>query len=191
MLKKWHASDHAKQRVVERLNIPEHQAEGYLNQLRVNAVYKGEEHSPKGRAKVYDHYKSGVRMLVSMDDITVITVKRLDTVKIDGNVLLVKEAPATLTVERITAAIKREYKRMRTEVTREINKMKEEYAATGVKIAELKWKQVRCKAPHTKELIQSRIDELVAVTRQITTEIDAKLTQMDAAEAEVKAVVGE
>lgn len=191
---RWNPTVHAVKRLKERMGIEPESAKNYVNQLMQAAKYVTTQADGQ---TVYHHAEKNVMIVVNIAKNSVITLFS-DTWTEDGTPVKTEEKPSALaestpklTVDRIADAVKREYKRMRTEVTREINRMKEEYAATGVKIAELKWKQVRCKAPHTKALIQSRIDELVAVTRQITTEIDAKLTQMDAAEAEVKAVVGE
>lgn len=183
---RWNPTVHAIQRLKERFDVKPEGALNYVNQVMAQAKYVS---AGKAGKLVYYYEKRDMMIVVNPDENVIVTVHPATE-----PTAAAESAPAVapkLTIDRIADAVKREYKRMRTEVTREINKMKEEYAATGVKIAELKWKQVRCKAPHTKALIQSRIDELVAVTRQITTEIDAKLTQMDAAEAEVKAVVGE
>ena len=187
---RWNPTVHAVKRIKERCGIDETQAKAFVNQIMASAKYVT---TNKNGTMTYKHDKRDIMIVVNAEDNIVITLHSA-TQTTDGAPVDVEQAPAAaprLTIDRIADAVKREYKRMRTEVAREINKMKEEHAATGVKIAELRWKYVRCKAPHTKALIQSRIDELVAVTRQITTDIDAKLTQMEAAEAEVKAVVGD
>lgn len=192
MTQKWYATTHAKLRLTERFNIPEHQADSYVNQLRVNAVYKGEETPSDGKiALVYDHYKSGVRLLLDKKGSNVITVKRLDTVKIDGDVLLVKTAPRKLTIDRISAAIKRELSKMTTQLRREIRKLTEQQAQLNVSIAELTLNKIRCKAPHTQALIQSRIDAIITQVDSLAQEVDAKLTQIKVAEREVSEVVGE
>ena len=184
---RWNPTVHAVKRLKERMGIEPESAKNFVNQLMQAAKYVTTQADGN---TVYHHANKNVMIVVDVEKSSVITLFS-DTWTADGAPAKAEDSAPKLTVDRIADAVKREYKRMRTEVTREINKMKEEYAATYVKIAELKWKYIRCKAPHTKELIQSRIDELVAVTQQISTEIDAKLTQIDAAEAEVKAVVGE
>lgn len=191
MTQKWYTSTHAKLRLAERFNIPAHQADSYVNQLRVNAVFKGED-SPIGKPTlVYDHYKSGVRLIIDKKDQRVITVKRLDAVKIGDDVLLVKTAPTKITIDRITAAIKRELSRMTTQLRREIGKLTEQQAELNITAAELALNKIRCKAPHTKELIQTRIDAIITQVNEIAQEVDAKLTQIKNAEREVSEVVGE
>lgn len=188
----WYTSTHAKLRLTERFNIPPHQADSYVNQLRVNAVFKGEDNSPGGKVVlVYDHYKSGARLLVDQNGRTVITVKLLDAVKIDGEILLVKTAPKKITIDRISAAIKRELSRMTTQLRREIRKLTEQQAELNVNIAEMNLKKIRCKAPHTQALIQTRIDAIITQVEHLSQEVDAKLTQIKNAEREVSEVVGE
>ena len=188
---RWNPTVHAIQRLKERFDVKPEGALNYVNQVMAQAKYVS---AGKAGKLVYYYEKRDMMIVVNPDENVIVTVHPATEPAVTPAVVPAAPAPSAapkLTIDRIADAVKREYKRMRTEVAREINKMKEEHAATGVKIAELRWKYVRCKAPHTKALIQSRIDELVAVTRQITTDIDAKLTQMEAAEAEVRMVVGE
>lgn len=191
MTQKWYATTHAKTRLTERFNIPTHQADSYVNQLRVNAVYKGETQDNGKTAFVYDHYKSGVRLLLDKKGSNVITVKQLDTVKIDGEILLIKTEPRKLTIDRISAVIKRELSKMTTQLRREIRKLTEQQAELNVSIAELTLNKIRCRAPHTQALIQTRIDAIITQVDEIAQEVDAKLTQIKNAEREVSEVVGE
>jgi len=192
MTQKWYTSNHAKLRLTERFSIPAHQDDSYVNQLRVNAVFKGEDNAPGGKTVlVYDHYKAGARLLLDKTGQTVITVKQLESIKIDGEVLLVKTVSSRITIDRITAAIKRELSRMTTQLRREIRKLMEQQAQLNVNIAELTLNKVRCKAPHTQALIQTRIDAIITQVDDLAQEIDAKLTQIKNAEREVSEVVGE
>ena len=173
---------HAIERIVERLGQPEVNAENHVRTLLASATYHGKSGNYEGPCDIYVHKKSGTTIVVSQLENRVITVYKAEEPQ---------QSVAKITVDRIKDAVIREYKRMRTEATREINRLKERHAAVYIDISQLKYNLVRCKAPHTKALIQTRIDDLLATTKELALEIDAKLTQIDVAENEVKAVVGE
>lgn len=175
-------SQHAIERITERLNQPEFNAENYVRMLLASATYMGTTSNRHGICDNYSHHKSGVTIVVSQADKRVVTVKSR-----------IEQAPATTTisVSRISDAIKREFARMKTELSRQIRKHSEQLARLEIEVATLKLNKVRCKAPHTQELIQSRIDGFMAQVTELAQEIDVKLTQIQTAETEVKAVVGE
>lgn len=176
-------SKHAIDRAVERLNQPQHCAENHIRQLLSAAAFHGEGSNEYGKVDVYLHRKTGVSIIVSQKDSTVVTLYCPDEQP--------KLSAVSITVDRLATAIKREFKRMQTEALRDIRKMKEEYAAMYVEIAQLKYNKIRCRAPHTQLIIQTKIDELVAKTSELTKVIDAKLTEIERAKSEVKAVAGD
>lgn len=170
---------HAIERIMERLEQPELNAENYVRQILSSAAYHGVSHNYEGPCDIYVHKKSGVTIVIDAIKSCVITVYKAEEPQ---------QSFAKITIDRIANAVQREFKRMRTETLRDIRRMKEEYAAMYVEISQLKYNKIRCKAPHTQELIQSRINDLVSKTAELATEIDVKLTQIQQAADEVKAV---
>jgi len=173
-------SKHAIDRAVERLNQPKHCAENHIRQLLSAATFHGEGSNEYGKVDIYLHRKTGVSIVVSQKDNTVVTLYCPDEQKMPK-----------LTVSRITNAIKRELERMTTQYKREIRKLHEQQAVINVRIAELSLNKIRCYHPPTKALIQSRIDEYLTQINELAREIDGKMAQIEKAETEVKAVVGE
>lgn len=80
---------------------------------------------------------------------------------------------------------------MQREVNREVRKLKEQLAHLNVEVATLNLNKIRCKAPHTQELIQTRIDGLIERAGELASEIDAKLTEIERAKTETEAVISE
>ncbi|ASN68050.1 hypothetical protein 8F11_15 [uncultured Caudovirales phage] len=175
-------TQHAIERIVERLEQPQCNAENHVRKLLATATYQGETSNKYGVCDNYLHYKSRVNIVVARDSKSVVTVYNA------------KEQPksiATITVSRISAAIKRELARMTTQLRREIRKLTEQQAQLNINAAELTLNKIRCKAPHTQALIQTRIDAIITQVEEIAQEVDAKLTQIKNAEREVSEVVGE
>lgn len=182
---RWNPSVHAVRRIKERCNIDETQAKSFINQLMQTAKYVTTQE--RGQL-VYMHEGRDLFIVVDAEKNTVITVYSVDETE-DG--VPKPKSIAAITTNRLATAIKREFKRMQTEALRDIRKMKEEYAAMYVEIAQLKYNKIRCRAPHTQLIIQTKIDELVAKTSELTKVIDAKLTEIERAKSEVQAVAGE
>jgi hypothetical protein len=77
-MKKYNVSAHAAQRAVERLGCAPEHAANHLTQLMQMAYYNGDvPNKHGGTAKVFDHYKSRTRLIVSPND-TIITVYRME-----------------------------------------------------------------------------------------------------------------
>lgn len=171
-------TDHSAQRAQERFGMERDQAESYFNQLLQTAIW----HSVSGKRHLYEH-KSGARIAIDVETFEIITVYKPE--------LASEKAATRLTIDRIASAVKRELTRMTTQYRREIRKLSEQQAQLGVQVAELTLNKIRCYHPGTQALIQSRIDEAKARIAELANEIDGKLTQLQAAETEVKAVVGE
>lgn len=172
---------HAIQRTVERLGQSEENANRYIRQLLAAATYHGEGLTRQGnRAETYLHKKTGTTIVVAKDNDTVITVYRAE-----------EPAPsiAKITIDRIANAVQREFKRMQTQLNREVRKLSEQQAQLNVQLAELSLNKIRCYHPPTQALIQSRIDAIKTQVSELATEIDVKLTQIQQAESEVKAII--
>ena len=177
---RWTPTVHAIQRLKERFNVTPEGAVNYVNQIMAQAKYVS---AGKADKLVYYYEKRDMMIVVNPDENVIVTVHEGTEPTTKSNV--------AITIDRIATAVKREFKRMTTQYQREIRKMTEQKAQLGVLVAELTLNHVRCDAPHTKALIQSRIDEAKSQIEALANDIDAKLTQLQAAESEVKAVVGE
>ena len=177
---RWTPTVHAIQRLKERFEVTPEGAVNYVNQIMAQAKYVS---AGKAGKLVYYYEKRDMMIVVNPDENVIVTVHEGTEPTAKSN--------AAITIDRIATAVKREFKRMTTQYQREIRKMTEQKAELGVLVAELTLNHVRCDAPHTKQLIQSRIDEAKSQITQLANDIDAKLTQISEAEREVKAVVGE
>lgn len=186
---RWTPTVHAIQRLKERFGITPDAAVNYVNQIMAQAKYVS---AGKADKLVYYYEKRDMMIVVNPDENVIVTVHEgSEPVASKPAVKLTPTQSATITIDRIAAAVKRELTRMTTQYRREIRKLSEQQALLNVQVAEMALNQLRCKAPHTKELIQSRIDEAKARIAELAHEIDGKLTQLQAANDEVKAVVGE
>lgn len=181
---RWQPTVHAVRRIKERCGVDEIHAANFVNQLMQTAKYV----TTQGKRLVYLHEGRGMMIVVNPDEGAVITVHPAESPKVDVQPTQTK---ATITIDRISAAIKRELSRMTTQLRREIRKLTEQQAQLNVSIAELTLNKIRCKAPHTQALIQNRIDAIITQVNEIAQEVDAKLTQIKNAEREVSEVVGE
>ena len=182
---RWNPSVHAVRRIKERCGIEEIHAKSFINQLMQTAQYV----TSQGKNPVYKHEGRDVFIVADTEKNTIVTVYSAE--ETPNGTPKPKQSAVGITVDRIANAVKREFKRMQTEALRDIRKLKEEYAAMYVEIAQLKYNKIRCKAPHTQQHIQAKIDELVAKTSELSKIIDAKLTEVETAQSEIEAVVGE
>lgn len=172
-------TNHSAQRAQERFGMDREHAYQYFNDLLRTAIW----HSTTAKNRHLYEHKSGVRIVVDTDTHDIVTVYKPE--------LASEKAATRLTIDRIAAAVKRELTRMTTQYRREIRKLSEQQAQLGVQVAELTLNKIRCYHPGTQALIQSRIDEARARIAELANEIDGKLTQLQNAEQEVQAVVGE
>lgn len=187
---RWNPTVHAIKRIKERCGIKETQAKAFVNQLMQNAKYITT--NPNGTS-VYKHDKRDIMMVVNPELNVVITIHSATQTETGApnDALTQVKSQSKITIDRISAAIKRELSRMTTQLQREIRKLTEQQAELNISIAELNLNKIRCKAPHTQALIQTRIDAIITQVNEIAQEVDAKLTQIKNAEREVSEVVGE
>lgn len=187
---RWNPTVHAIKRIKERCGIEETQAKAFVNQLMQNAKYITT--NPNGTS-VYKHDKRDIMMVVNPELNVVITIHSATQTKTGApnEESTQVKSQSRITIDRISAAIKRELSRMTTQLRREIRKLTEQQAQLNVTAAELTLNKIRCKAPHTQALIQTRIDAIITQVDDLAQDIDAKLTQIKNAEREVSEVVGE
>lgn len=181
---RWQPTVHAVRRIKERCGVEEVHATNFVNQLMQTAKYV----TTQGKRLIYLHEGRGMMIVVNAEEGAVITVHPAESPKVD---VKPTQSKATITIDRISAAIKRELSRMTTQLRREIRKLTEQQAELNVNIAEMNLKKIRCRAPHTQALIQTRIDAIITQVEHLSQEVDAKLTQIKNAEREVSEVVGE
>lgn len=185
---RWNPTVHAIKRIKERCGIEETQAKAFVNQLMQHAKYITT--NPNGTS-VYKHDKRDIMMVVNPELNVVITIHSATQTETGAPNEEPTQSKATITIDRISAAIKRELSRMTTQLRREIRKLTEQQAQLNISAAELTLNKIRCRAPHTQALIQTRIDAIITQVDSLAQEIDAKLTQIKNAEREVSEVVGE
>jgi len=187
---RWNPTVHAVRRLKERCGIDETQAKPFINQLMKTAKYV----TTQGPDRLI--YKAeGLDLLIAVnpEKNTIITVHSA-TETDDGvptAIQVQSKSVASITVNRLASAIKREFDRMQREVRREVRQLSEELARLNIEVATLNLNKIRCRAPHTQSLIQSRIDAMMAEAGELAKRIDAKLTEVEMAQSEVEAVVGE
>jgi len=175
-------SSHAIDRAVERLGQTKHFAEQHIRQLLAASNYHGETPAPNGKRDIYIHRKTGTTIVIDPSNNIVVTVYKAEEQS---------KSAASITVDRIANAVKREFKRMQTEVTREVRKLSEQVAIMHAEAAQLNVNKIRCRAPHTQLLIQARIDDILTRADELAKVIDVKLTEIERAKSEVQAVAGE
>lgn len=184
---RWQPTVHAVRRIKERCGVEEVHATNFVNQLMQTAKYV----TTQGKRLVYLHEGRGVMIVVNAEEGVIITVHPAESPKETNAESTQIKSKKTITIDRISAAIKRELSRMTTQLRREIRKLTEQQAQLNISAAELTLNKIRCKAPHTQALIQNRIDAIITQVDEIAQEVDAKLTQIKVAEREVSEVIGE
>lgn len=185
LVAKVHATAHAVERARQRFESKgtNDNVANTLRQWFTRAVFKGRE--PRG--KIYDNISKDVRLIMDETAQTIITVYRLS--EVDDHVAT-KLAPK-ITVPSLKDAILRQYKRMTTELKREVRKLHEQVAELKSEAYEAERRYWRAKNPLTQAGIKATVDSLLAEADELAQVIDAKLTQMETASREVRAVVGE
>jgi len=182
---RWNPTVHAVRRLKERCGIDETQAKTFINQLMQSAKYV----TTQGKNLVYKHEGREVFIVADTEKNTIVTVYSAEET-IDGTPGNTVQQRPTLSVNRLASAIKREFDRMQREVRREVRQLSEELARLNIEVATLNLNKIRCRAPHTQSLIQSRIDAMMAQAGELAERIDARLTEVEMAQSEVESVIG-
>lgn len=154
-MKQYKVRDHAVSRAVERFGWKQVGAGNRLVQLMQNATYRGTQARSGGTSRVFDHYKSGVRLIVESDNDVIRTVypipSILDTVPTDLAQAIRKKA----------ATLSRKY-------TKELRQVEREVTAMEFEIARRKLNKLRVNNPKTKAFIDAKLTELTGLRDKLT-----------------------
>lgn len=190
-MKPYVITKHAIEQSIERLGRKESTARNDLFQRMQTATYQGRT----SMGRIFDHYESRTRFVLALDKDTVITVYSMDTakgeipcerVKIAGEITGASNA----ILAAAHATIKRELAKARRTFIAEFRKLKIEQAELGVEIAQATVNKVRCKAPHTQELIQQRIDASQTYYDVVGTKIERVQAEYNRTKTEAQAFLG-
>lgn len=183
---KYNPTMHAIERVRERFGIMEEHAKNFLNQLMDAALYVTT--NPNG-TKVYKH--SGKDVMIVIDPKKNMVVTLLPPANTGKRNRYAKSIDTTnAIIEKAHAVIKRELAKARRSYNAEYRALSLEQAEISLEIAQANVKKVRCKAPHTKALIQARIDSLKAYHQTIEAKLVAIKDEHERMTAEAMAFVG-
>lgn len=179
-MKPYNVTGHAIDRVVERFTIQREHAKNHLVSLMQTAVHQG----TTGTGRVFDHYRTNTRLILSRDSDTVITVYTIDSEKDLVTPVFPKAIPtfasvSNFIIDKARATIHREIAKARRQFTREFRSLSESQALIQIEIAELTLNKVRCRAPLTQLKIEEKIsilldsfDELGKSISRITTDFE-------------------
>lgn len=141
--RQYSVTTHAIQRAVERLGIAEVYAANHLRQLMQTAQFIGYKLS----GRVFDHYKSGTRLIVSDND-SIITVY-----KIPVEISLPFE-------DEVMEFIRRKYKKNLRKLNAKRRGLQLQSAELNVELAQLKLNQLKARSPKVREIIAKKIAEI-------------------------------
>lgn len=159
-MKQYRVTDHAIQRAVERLGLPKFNAANHLVQLMQTAYYNGDS---TGR-KVYDHYKSRTRLIVSYDN-EIITVYKVPEIL---------EPKQTVFSADIVELVRRRYAQYTRQYRSNIYNLEVEKAELNLELAQLQLNLVKAKSPKVRDSIKTSIDELVTMIGRKEEDIEAE-----------------
>ena len=157
-MKPYRVTKHAVDQAVDRFGWDRTNAESRIKQLMQRAVYQGND----GSERIYDHYRTRIRLILDRDKDTVITVYSMDSEKPTEN--------STLS-SAIAAAVKRELTKAGREFKRQQRAIQSEVAALHFELADAMAKQARVYHPPTVERIQRKIDAINATIYRKQSEI--------------------
>jgi hypothetical protein len=162
-LKMYNVTSHAIKRAVERLGQPEFNAANHLISLMQTAYYNGETAHPSGKMmKVYDHYKSRTRIIVSPDD-SIITAYKISEFESPKSSVFIDDIKRL--VERKFNAYKREFKK-------QYRSLEIELAEINYQIAQFRLNKAKARSPKVQASLQTKIDALSESYYEIKTSID-------------------
>jgi hypothetical protein len=158
-MKQYKVSQHAIDRAVERLGFPLEHAKNNLVSLMQTASYVGDAPGKQGVGKVYDHYKSRTRMIISQDG-TIITAYKMPT--------LLETLPA-----EIVGTIKRKIDGLIRKYNTEARAIERKRAEKNLEIAQLQLNRANARSPKVVAAIDVKIVAAKAEYRAISNEADA------------------
>ncbi|MFS0562573.1 hypothetical protein AB1K91_17745 [Terribacillus sp. 179-K 1B1 HS] len=154
-MKTYKVRDHAVQRAVERFGWKRTGADNRLVQLMQQATYHGTTSRRGGESRVFDHYKSGVRIIVDKDSDTIRTCypipSILDTVPSELSEAIRKKA----------ATLSRKY-------TKELRGLERDLTSVEFEIARRNLNKLRVNNPKTKAFIDAKLTELADMRDKLT-----------------------
>lgn len=166
---KYNPSVHAVERTRQYFGIMEEHAKNFVNQLMASAMYVTTQSDGKA---VYKHAGKDVMLVVDTKQNVVVTVLPPNG---EGNntKATVKQSAHNAIIDKARETIKRELSKASRQFTTDTRKLTLFEAELGLDIARLTVNKAKCKAPHTKVLLQERINELEigrqAVAKQLQT----------------------
>ena len=137
---KYIPTEHAIERLNHRFGISPNKAIEWFNNTMKSASYLSSQKTKRSNIGTYEI--PGARITVNTDDKIIITIKPL----IDTSIL--------------KPVFEREQRKLRREVTRNVRKIELMQAELMAEIAEHAMNKARARNPKTRELIQTRMDEL-------------------------------
>ena len=183
---RYNPSVHAVERIRERFGIMEEHAKNFANQLMQSAKYVTTQ--PDGKV-VYKHDGKDAMLVVDTNANVIVTI--LPPANAGKRNRYTKSIDTTnAIIEKAHAVIKRELAKARRSYNAEYRALSLEQAEVSLEIAQANVKKVRCKAPHTKVLIQERIDALQAYHQTIEAKLVAIKDEQERMTAEAMALVG-
>jgi hypothetical protein len=149
-MKRYAVTSHAIERAVQRLGIDKSQACHYINQLMQTAYFRGVTYNSRGEAgRLFDHFNSKTRLVVSDDD-RVVTIYKFPEVETAQAIPTAFAADIQKTIQRKYNAAERDYKR-------QTRLLETEVAEMNLEIAKLQLNKARAKSPRTISSIEKKI----------------------------------
>lgn len=187
---RYKPSTHAIERFREYYDVKEIYAIDFANELMGDAHFIMKQ--PDGR-RIYQNDEHDTMIVLAPETDIVITinpspVKRKEIEARTKGVSLIAFNNPVLAAAHAT--IKRELAKARRTFIGEYRKLKIEQAELGVEIAQANVNKVRCKAPHTQELIQQRIDASQTYYDVVGTKIDRVQAEYNRTKTEAQAFLG-
>jgi hypothetical protein len=155
-MKQYKVRDHAVDRAVERFGWKRAGADNRLVQLMQNATYCGlKRRTGGGNSRLFDHYKSGIRIVVDKDSDTIVTVYPIPSI--------LDTVPAELSeaIRKKAAILSRKY-------TKELRQLERNIAKINLEIAQRQMSILRINVPKTKAAINARLTVLTEESDKLT-----------------------
>lgn len=184
-MKKYNVSNHAIKRAVERLGVPEFNAENHLIQLMQTAFFVGETPDGKGNiSKLFDHYKSSTRLVVGRNDV-IVTVYKFP--EVESPITSPSCLPQAF-ADDIRQLVQRKFKAKERDFKRKQRELEIELAEHNLELAQLTLNKLKAKSPKARNSIADKIDEVTTKVDRIKFEISQAETAFEAMTKEVDAI---
>ncbi|MDH5159867.1 hypothetical protein [Heyndrickxia oleronia] len=185
-MKKYHVTEHAIDRAVERLGQKREYAANHLITLMQTAYLVGENGTKKPGdtrpQRIYDHYNSKTRLIVGDGDV-IITVY-----KFPESVLESKSIVPEAFAEDIRQLVQRKFKAKERDFKRKQRALEIELAELNLELAQLTLNKLKAKSPKARNSIADKIDEVTTKVERIKFEINQAESAFEAMMKEVDAI---